>query len=846
MSSHANRFRLRRAIRLSVWFALICVSLSCVRASAQSLGPEADHAGFSEIAEPFFERYCLKCHGPDEVNGDLRMDRLGAEDFASRPRAARWEEILNAINGYQMPPEDEPQPDPEHAGEFSDWILKQLTAAELARAPRQAVMRRLNKNEYNNTIRDLLGITQQVGDAFPEDAAAGGFDNNGSALTISPLHVELYYEAAMQALDHAVYEGRQPRPIEWRFDPEENTRGPDRLRVDRDGNRVLLNPGNNQIDGDWTLIRRQFWDTSVGFRDFVVPAPGVYTLRLRAYGIVPTREEVIASVAQIRGVSADSSSLDHYRDHPIYDYGPPRIRITQSLGGQPSVIAEIDIEADASEPQVYEIEAEFTTEAAGIKLEYIYNLPMLLQNVNVVRDDRLAVPRVAIDWFELSGPGYSQWPPESHAQLFPDELPRRREELDYVRDLLERFMPRAYRRPVDEQEIAAKLELFELARGDAGTFIEALKIPLAGVLSSPHFLYLVEQPRAEDPTALSAWEIASRLSYFLWSTMPDEQLFTAARSGELEDPGRLRAEVDRMLADPRSAAFVENFAGQWLGLREVGANPPVPSLYPRYDRHLEISMVEEAKAFFAEILHNDLDVRNFIHSDFVVVNERLARFYGINGVRGDHFRRVAVPEGVNRGGLLTQGAMHTVTSNGTRTSPVLRGVWVLRTMLAADPGLPVANVGEIAPNIPGLDRATVRQRLEMHREAPQCARCHNRIDPLGLALENFDASGAWRNQEAFGWNGSVQGGDPYVDARVELADGTPVDGVAGLQQALLERESEFRSALAQALLRYALGRTLGYADRSLVKQIADAGGDDATTLRSMISAIVVADAFTSR
>jgi hypothetical protein len=471
---------------------------------------------------------------------------------------------------------------------------------------------------------------------------------------------------------------------------------------------------------------------------------------------------------------------------------------------------------------------------------------MMLENVSVVRDSRLAVPRVAIDWFELEGPRHSQWPPESHTRLLSADAPRGSEEVRYVRGVLERFMPLAFRRPVTDEEVDARLALFIAARDDTDSFIDAIKIPLAAVLASPHFLYIVEQPADDDDSMLSAYELASRLSYFLWSSMPDAALFAAADSGELLEPGRLADEVERMLADPLSAHFVKNFAGQWLGLREVGANPPVPSLYPRYDRHLETSMIGEAEAFFAEILRNDLDVNNFIRSSFVVINERLARFYGIDGVRGDHFRRVEVSPESHRGGLLTQGAMHTVTSNGTRTSPVLRGVWVLRTMLAADPGLPVANIGEIEPNIPGIDRATVRQRLELHREAPQCARCHNRIDPLGLALENFDTSGAWREQEAFGWNGSVQGGDPYIDTRVRLAGGTQIEGVSGLQQALLEREDEFRGALAQALLRYALGRTLGYADRVLVDSVADARSGEITTLRAMIHAIVSSDKFRSR
>ncbi len=342
---------------------------------------------------------------------------------------------------------------------------------------------------------------------------------------------------------------------------------------------------------------------------------------------------------------------------------------------------------------------------------------------------------------------------------------------------------------------------------------------------------------------LTDHELAARLSYFLWSTMPDEELFRLAESGRLRDRTVLTAQVDRMLKDARSEAFVTNFAGQWLGLREVGSNPPASDLFPQYDRHLEVSMVEESKAFFREILKNDLNALNFVDSDFVVINERLARFYGIPDVRGDQFRRVPVPAGVHRGGVVTQASMLTITSNGTRTSPVKRGTWVMKNVLGIDPGLPVANAGDIAPKVPGIDKATVRQRLEIHRTLTQCARCHNKIDPLGFALENYNASGEWRDREGFGYKGRIGRDDPLIDARSKLPDGTEIDGVDDLRKTLRQKEDLFLSCLAGKMMTYALGRELGLADQPQVKLAVAHVKNNRYTLRSMIQFIATSEPF---
>jgi len=328
--------------------------------------------------------------------------------------------------------------------------------------------------------------------------------------------------------------------------------------------------------------------------------------------------------------------------------------------------------------------------------------------------------------------------------------------------------------------------------------------------------------------------------------MPDEQLFKHAANGDLQQAQILQTEITRMLADPKSAAFVSNFTGQWLGLRKVGANPPVQNLYPEYDRHLEISMVRESESFFSEILHHDLDARNLIRSDFVTINERLARFYGIEGVKGEAIRRVSVPASAHRGGVVTQASIQTITSNGTRTSPVSRGVWVLRTLLGTDPGLPIANVGEIAAKVPGIDRATVRQRLQIHRQNPSCARCHDKIDPLGFALENYNACGEWREREGHGYNGRIELNDPVIDTHSTMPDGTDIEGVDGLQNQLLKHEDQFLGNLTTQMMTYALGRQTGFSDRIAISLAVSSMKRKGYTLHSMISAIAASEQFHSR
>ena len=906
-------------LRLFV-FALLLASPLTAQDSA-TLKP--DEVGYRRVA-PFLKKYCIDCHGPDAQEGEFRIDQHLPNDFLNPAAKSKWSEVVNMLNSHEMPPEDSPQPSDREVARVVDWVTEQMTRAEYHRRDSAIVLRRMNREEYRNTIRDLLAVDYNP-ERFPQDPSAGGFDNNGGALTMSPLQIELYYEAAREILDLALVTGEQPPKIRWRFQPESGNS--DSNRVEYDGQRLIVNGGKNRVEGDFVAMHHESWDRNVNVRDFVLPQAGVYTVRIRAGGVTPTRRQVVETVRpwfekrmndeiqkNPRGEEwhrrALVNNMKHMQTDSMYDYGSPRLKLIQSLSGQPKIIAEMDVDAPRDEPQVYSVQAKFNEYKTGVTIQYAYDIPKVLENFWFQTGDEFPRPELWIDWMEIEGPIYESWPPPSHRKLLPESPLQTSEPRQYARQVLSRFMHNAYRRPVSAEEIEQKMAIYDRAVEEGKPFIEAIKSPLSAVMVSPHFLYLVEfsGQQAEKPKPaprrftdargrkmqgaviklegdqvtirradgqqftvsqnlfspadqayfrdlqqqnqspfrpLDDFELANRLSYFLWSSMPDGELFRLARAGQLRDPQTLKEQAERMLMDPKSEAFVRNFAGQWLGLREVGANPPAPDLYPRYDRHLEQSIVRESEEFFAEILRNDLSVMNFVQSNFVVINERLARFYKIPGVRGDYFRRVQAPPQSHRGGVVTQASVLSLTSNGTRTSPVKRGVWVMKNILGVDPGLPVANAGDIAPKVPGIDKATVRKRLEIHRTLPQCARCHNKIDPLGFALENFNAAGEWRDREGFGYKGRIQPNDPPIDASAKMIDGAEFVGVEGLQTILMKRKHLFLQCLADKMMTYALGRELGLTDQKYIDEaVKQVRRED--TLKALVQYVVASEPFRTK
>jgi mono/diheme cytochrome c family protein len=830
---------------------------------------QPDHETYSRIVVPFFSRHCVRCHGPEAHEADFRVDEHLPNEFLTRSVVDKWSEVLNKLNAGEMPPPGEEQPPRDQVNRVAEWIERERLRGERARSAQDIVLRRMNRHEYNNTIRDLIGMDFELVDGFPEDPPAGGFDNNGSALTISPFHMELYLQTAQQILDRAIVDVAQgPGTIQWHFELEDGMPDSDRRRVrlDDDLNRSvhIITGSRPAIDG---MVLMRWWGEVNSVSYFTVPRQGKYIIRIRAAGAVPPAEEARQAGIELnvrRQEERESKIADtqerrksrenfetyslpylrkHFEEDPRYDFGPPRLRVAGFLGSRRPILAEFDVTAPRSEPKTYEISAQLSPEKSSILLSNVYHIPGHWFLGQFDQHDDFPRPELFIDWVEVEGPIYDAWPPSSHTRILIESPNRDVDEAAYARDVLSHFMPRAFRRPLREGEVEPYFALFRQIRAEKPNFEEAIKVPLSAVLASPHFLYLVEESESRQ---LDDYELASRLSCFLWSSMPDAELLELAQSGRLSDPTTLRTQVDRMLADEKSTALVKNFSGQWLGLREVGVNPPARDIYSRYDDHLETSMRGESEAFFAHILHNDRSALEFLKSDYVTINERLARLYEIPGVEGDHFRPVGVPAGVPRGGLVTQASILSITSNGTRTSPVWRGAWILENLLDDPPPPPPPNAGDIPAGVPGLDKATVRERLRLHREHAQCARCHNRIDPLGFALENFAASGEWRDAEHRIYMDRSTTAGPAIDAKAQLPDGTEFEGVEGLQRELLKRQDHFLRCLARKMYTYALGRELGFADDPILDDAVATMKMHDYTLRSLIHHIVTSDAFRTK
>ena len=846
-------------------FALI-LALSFLFASSVRFVNAMDPVPFAQI-QSYLQKYCADCHGSLKPEGNLSIESDLVDSWTRIEHREKWNEVFRVLVNQQMPPDDSSQPAALETSEVIDWITAKAVSSRISDQSRTTPIRRLTKDQYQRTIRSLLNVDLDVS-GFPMDPPAGGFTNNAAALSLSPLHMELYIEAAAKAIDLALVDGKQPESIRWRFEIDEGNDDGHRVRVGE--HNPIVNGGNNPVKDGWKIVHHESWDKKLNVRDFRVPSVGRYKIRFRAAGKVPNRSEVLASTKKILDFRREErvrenpngakyideehqSILDHIATHPAYSYGPPRAKLILDRNGQPSTLGEIDIDAGLDQPKVFEFSAWIEEQSIGMTVDYAYSVPKHLENFWFQGNEAFARPTLLVDWMEIEGPIYDAWPPSSHRAIVTAKHDGIRDLAKRAKAVLGEFMQRAYRRAVTDEEIHEKTKLFDLALAERTSFLTAIRKPLIAILASPHFLYLPEPvlKQTEDKSAASVpssyvddEQYASRLSYFLWGTMPDEELSSLAREKKLRNRATIVKQIDRMLVDSRSDALADLFASQWLGLQDVGANPPAPDLYPDYDRHLEASMVGESKAFFSEILHRDHSLLNLIVSNFVVVNERMARHYGIDGVKGDSFRVVAKPDGLPRGGVVTQASILTTTSNGTRTSPVKRGTWVLKNLLGTDPGLPVDNVGDIAPKVPGIDKATVRQRLEIHRQLPQCARCHNKIDPLGFALENFNAAGQWRDREGFGYNGRIERDDPMIDARSQMPDGTAIDGVASLQKAMMDRQDLFLRCFTEKLFTYAIGRELTMEDRPIVDAAMQNLRKEDYKMRSLLESIALSPLFT--
>ncbi len=761
----------------------------------------------------FLEQHCFHCHGPDEQKGRLRLDTLTAPPAEDDT----WLAVLEAIETGDMPPRAEPRPDPAAADYFVGLVSAVLAEAA---GPPPIALRRMNRVEYEATVHDLLGIDTPLADLLPEDSRTQGFDNVADGLGISAVLLEKYLEAADAAFE-GVIRRIEPLPAETRraeiMQVSDNQQSVEQNRggvIEVANSMVKFTPG-------WPLVR-------------INPAhpieDGVYRGRVAVWPHDPSDRTLV--VAIFTG--------------PLY--GP----------GQRHFQGMFDATGTPEDPRIIEFTASMRAE------ESIHIIPWVFpEHITWRHGDMEPRPGVGVVWAETHGPIDQDFPSKAQLALFGDSDTihmaegnpvwmryRRGVRSHYVDStepeadaerIIRDLVARAFRRPVpdDMADPFVQLTLGRLENGH--TFEQAVRSGFTAVLCSPHFLLLNQDPEVDDYT------IASRMSYFLWSSMPDEELLELAAAGRLSDPAVRSQQVDRMLEDERSERFVSHFTGQWLDLREIDFTTPDGRLYPEFDELLQRSMVEETVRFFRHVLDHDLGVKNFINSDFTILNERLARHYDIPGVTGhEEFRVVDIPPDNVRGGLLTHGSILKVTANGATTSPVLRGVWVLDRLLGIPVPPPPSGVPAVEPDIRGAE--SVREQFTQHTRIESCARCHDRIDPPGFALEQFDPIGGERDYYRSVGEGERVPLTNYhvglpVEPHGEVWDGHRFDDFPGFRDWLAGQHEQVARAVAHKLLVYGTGRSVGVMDRDAVDALVDAVRGDDFGLRSMVRATVENELF---
>ena len=705
---------------------MICAVL--VLASAQAAPT------YAKSVRPLLEKYCYNCHGNGKKKADLALDAYPDEAAIQRDRKT-WEKILLNVRTREMPPESKPQPTPAERELIANWIEAEVFKCDCQHPdPGRVTLRRLNRTEYNNTVRDLVGINFQPAADFPTDDIGYGFDNIGDVLSLPPILLEKYLAAATRILDAAII--TEPPPPSARKFP----------------GGVLPSVGEISAKVDFAKA-------------------GEYILRARAYG-----DQAGAEPARMA------------------------LRLAEKE------LKRFDVPGGENAPGVYEVRLPLkagTMQFAAAFLNDFYDPKGKVGN----RDRNLHVLEL-----EVIGPIENSLPalPETHRRILFRQ-PSAGNKPEVAREIIGRFAQRAFRRPVTADELNRLAKFVELAAKEGESFEKGIKLALSAVLVSPHFLFRGElQPEPDNPKAIHSineYALAARLSYFLWSSLPDDELFQLAEKKTLRK--NLDLQVRRMLRDQKSRALVDNFAAQWLQLRNLKQVSPDPKLFANFDEPLRAAMQKETELFFETILREDRSVLDFIDANFTFMNERLARHYGIEGVRGEQFQRVFFKQN-QRGGILTHASILTITSNPTRTSPVKRGKWILENILGTPPPPPPPNVPELSDETARVLSGSLRQRMEQHRENPLCASCHARMDPIGFGLENFDAVGAWREKD----------GDFPVDPVGKLVSGESFTTPGQLRLILLKgKHDEFVHCLSEKMLTYALGRGLEYYDRCALEQI---------------------------
>ena len=761
--------RVQRWICRTLLLAWLCLAGCSVPALAQG-------GSGAELVDATVSRYCVACHNDRTLVAGLSLAEVPAAELAGHTDV--FEKVLRKLRAGEMPPAGRPAPDAGTLDAIVSWLEDSLDGlAAAAPNPGSPAIHRLNRAEYANAVRDLLALDLDHARDLPADDSGYGVDNIGDVLTVSPLHVEKYISAARRISQQAV--GTQtPRPVVVRHEARRGTAGEALGALPLNVRGGLVTTHFFPFDADYTLTVRVR-----GRRSLDLPAPKL-DVRLDGH-----RVQLIDADFDVEEANQGTRNF------------------------------EIPITVTAGE---YEIGAGFLT-------EYARSEEGAGQQTGLYSVDYVLVGGP----YDATGPGETP----SRQRIFRCRPSAGEPEHLCAREILSPLARLAYRRGVNDADLPLLLALFDMGREDGGSFEAGIEMALSGVLMSPSFLFrnatTPDGVAAGEVYQLTDFELASRLSFFLWSSIPDEPLLRLAAAGRLSEPDELDRQIVRMLADPRASSLVENFGGQWLHLRNVADWTPDPERFSDFDEPLRYAFERETTLFLEHLVRDDRSVLELLDADYTFVNERLAEFYGLEDVEGGYFRRVSLA-GTDRGGILGHGSVLMVTSYPTRSSPVLRGKWVLENLLGAPPPAPPPDVPPLSDTAE-QSAGSLREALEQHRANPACAVCHARLDPLGFALETFDAVGKRRSEES-----------GLVDASGALPDGTVIAGPAGLRDVLLSRRQEFVETLADRLLTYAVGRGLEASDQPAVREIrrrVEAGGHKFSAL---VAAIVDSVPFSFR
>lgn len=731
---------------------------------------------------PLIKKFCIECHATGNAEAEVALDRYKTTQMIVNDQKT-WQHIVTMIKSGAMPPEDSPQPSSAERTRLVEWLEQTMYYVDCTGAPDpgRVTIRRLNRAEYNNTIRDMLGVTFKPADDFPSDDVGSGFDNIGDVLSLPPLLMEKYLAAAEQIATSVIVD-----------DPMKLVG-----TITLQGNK-LEGRGAAKLD---TRTNRWGMPSAGGVgAKFTIEQPGNYVVR-----IVATATEAGNEPAKLL-VRVDKRSEEISVRSRGGRRTPMEIR-TRLAAGEHFVSAEFIndfYDPDAKDP---------------------------------TKRDR----NVTLETIEVAGPleiKPDQYP-VAHRKLITATPSSTTTVLDAAQTSLRPFVNRAFRRRVNEDEIRKYAQLVDASVRDGDNYEQGMQVAVIAVLCSPHFLFRIEQdPNPNDPKnahLVGDYELATRLSYFLWSSLPDNELFLLATSGKLREEQTLREQVKRMLADDRSQALADNFASQWLNLRLLDSASPDPGEFKDFSPELKSDMQRETLAFFMSVVKEDRSVLDFIDGKFSFLNERLAKHYGIKDVSGDEFQRVSL-SGTNRGGVLTHASILTLTSNPERTSPVKRGKWILDNMLGAPPPEPPADVPQLDATQKAQPGLSLRKQLEIHRENAVCASCHRTMDALGFGLENFDAIGKFREKEK----------GQAIDSSGTLPEGESFQGPVELAKVLRGKPNEFTRCMTEKMLTYALGRGLVHYDRCSVDKITKQVAGQEYRFSALVTEIVLSDPFRKR